>query len=51
MNLTKADRKVFLPPRENQRKRTPKKKDNDFQDEVRRRHVAPCIRASLSLQF
>ena len=34
MNLNKADRKVFLPPREPLRKRTPKKKGSDFNDEV-----------------
>ena len=42
MNLNKADRKVFLPPREKtSRTRVPKKKQDEFQDEVR--WVAPCI--------
>ena len=43
MNLNKADRKVFLPPREKtSRTRVPKKKSDDFQDEVHWR-VAPCV--------
>ena len=47
MNLNKADRKVFLPPREKtSRTRTPRKKQDDFNDEVRWR--GPLQRASLS---
>ena len=42
MNLNKADRKVFLPPREKtSRTRVPKKKQDELQDEVR--WVGPCI--------
>ena len=47
MNLNKADRKVFLPPREKtSRTRTPRKKQDDFNDEVRWR--GPLQRALLS---
>jgi hypothetical protein len=47
MNLNKADRKVFLPPREKtSRTRTPRKKQDDVNDEVRWR--GPLQRASLS---
>ena len=47
MNLNKADRKVYLPPREKtSRTRTPRKKQDDFNDEVRWRGTLQ--RASLS---
>ena len=50
MNLNKADRKVFLPQREKgTRVREPKKKDKEFQDEVRWR--SSLHRASLSPRF